>query len=163
VETPTLLTVEQFCDKHIAFTYGGIRWLIFKRQTNGLQLAGAVVFIGRRVLIDEAKFFAWVEARSASASQKPHGSKKESSKAEPASSVVRAPARKGNLTVDVLRALRSSEDGLATEEICEMLGVSFESKKVHKVLQALCDNGFVGKEGNNRTARYFAVSGEGRS
>ena len=53
-----LRTVQQFCQEHVAFTIGGLRWLLFHRETNGLNKA--VVKIGRRVLIDEDKFFEWV-------------------------------------------------------------------------------------------------------
>jgi hypothetical protein len=59
-----LRTVRQFCQDHPAFTAGGIRWLLFHRQTNGLTCA--VVKIGRRVLIDEEKFFAWVDRQNTS-------------------------------------------------------------------------------------------------
>jgi hypothetical protein len=55
---PTLLTVKQFCQQHPAFTQGGIRWLLFNREENGLD--GAVVKVGRRVLIDVDQFFVWV-------------------------------------------------------------------------------------------------------
>lgn len=65
----TLLTVRQFSDKHPAFTQGAIRNLIFlaeNRKTsrgtihgNGLNIA--LVRIGRKLLIDEAKFFQWID------------------------------------------------------------------------------------------------------
>jgi hypothetical protein len=58
------LTVNQFAEKHISFTKGGLRALIFNEQSNGLAKAGAVVRIGRKILIDESKFFAWVEAQN---------------------------------------------------------------------------------------------------
>ena len=61
---PTLSTVKQFIEKHPAFNLGGIRSLIFHEHTNGLAKSGAIVRIGRKVLIDEAKFFAWVEAQN---------------------------------------------------------------------------------------------------
>ncbi len=57
-------TVNQFTDKHKAFTKGGIRALIFNENTNGLAKAGAVIRIGRKVLICESKFFAWVESQN---------------------------------------------------------------------------------------------------
>jgi hypothetical protein len=46
-----LFTVSQLCKVYPAFTPGGIRWLLFNRDTNGL--ASAVVRVGRRVLLDE--------------------------------------------------------------------------------------------------------------
>ena len=57
-------TVQQFIKKHQAFTIGGLRSLIFNEHTNGLAESGAIVRIGRKVLIDEAKFFAWVESQN---------------------------------------------------------------------------------------------------
>lgn len=66
-----LLTVRQFSDKHPAFTQGSLRNLIFLAQPrnsskgiiegNGLDIS--LVRIGRKVLIDEAKFFEWVGAQ----------------------------------------------------------------------------------------------------
>jgi len=68
-ELRTLLTVRQFSDKHPAFTQGSLRNLIFlsdSRKTsrgtiqgNGLNIA--LVRIGRKLLIDEAKFFQWID------------------------------------------------------------------------------------------------------
>lgn len=60
---PNYLTVKQFHEKHTAFTRGGIRDMIFKKEKNGLHEAGAIIKNGRRVLIDEAKFFHWVANR----------------------------------------------------------------------------------------------------
>jgi hypothetical protein len=57
-----LHTVQQFCQEHAAFTIGGLRWLLFHRETNGL--ASAVVKLGRRVLIDEDKFFEWINEQN---------------------------------------------------------------------------------------------------
>ncbi len=56
---PTLLTVNQFCQQHPAFTPGGVRWLLFHREENGLHRA--VVKVGRRVLIDVDEFFRWLD------------------------------------------------------------------------------------------------------
>jgi len=64
LKMPVLSTVNQFTDKHNAFTKGGIRALVFNEHQNGLAKSGAIVRIGRKVLIDEAKFFAWVEAQN---------------------------------------------------------------------------------------------------
>lgn len=58
------LTVNQFCEKHTAFTRGGMRALIFNEHQNGINKAGAIIRLGRKVLIDEAKFFNWVAAQS---------------------------------------------------------------------------------------------------
>ena len=61
--TVTYLTAKQFIEKHSAFTLGGLRYLIFNENSNGLAKSRAIVRIGRKVLIDEAKFFAWVESQ----------------------------------------------------------------------------------------------------
>jgi hypothetical protein len=58
------LTVNQFTAKHTAFTLGGLRSLIFNEHINGLAKSGAIVRIGRKVLIDEAKFFDWILAQN---------------------------------------------------------------------------------------------------
>jgi hypothetical protein len=60
----TYSTVKQFCERHPAFTTGGLRSLIFNETQNGLAKSGAIVRIGRKVLIDEGKFFAWVKAQN---------------------------------------------------------------------------------------------------
>lgn len=62
----TYSTVNQFADKHQAFTRGGLRALIFNENQNGLAKCGAIVRVGRKVLIDDAKFFAWVQAQNKS-------------------------------------------------------------------------------------------------
>ena len=61
---PTLSTVNQFTEKQPAFTLGGLRALIFNEDSNGLKASGAIVRIGRRVLIDETKFLAWIESQN---------------------------------------------------------------------------------------------------
>jgi hypothetical protein len=38
-----------------------MRSLIFNETTNGLKDAGAIVRVGRKVLINEEVFFAWVQ------------------------------------------------------------------------------------------------------
>ena len=58
------LTVQQFTAKHTAFNTGGLRSLIFNEHQNGLAKSGAIVRIGRKVLIDEIKFGAWVESQN---------------------------------------------------------------------------------------------------
>lgn len=66
-----LLTVRQFAEKHPAFSQGSLRNLIFLSESrasskgkipgNGLDVA--LVRVGRKVLIDEAKFFSWIDAQ----------------------------------------------------------------------------------------------------
>lgn len=67
-------TVEQFSQRNPAFTVPALRNLIFKagsRQSsrgaipgNGLVETGAVIRLGRRVLINDAKFLAWVASQA---------------------------------------------------------------------------------------------------
>lgn len=59
-----LFTVQQFADRNPAFTVGGLRWQIFNSRNNGLDQAGAILRVGRKVLIDEDRFFAWVDRQS---------------------------------------------------------------------------------------------------
>ena len=58
------LTINQFIEKQPAFTNGGLRALIFNEYSNGLAKSGAIVRIGRKILIDEAKFFTWIELQN---------------------------------------------------------------------------------------------------
>jgi len=58
--TPTILTVKQFSQKHTAFPEGGLRHLIFYSEINDLKASGALIRNGRRVLINEEKFFEWI-------------------------------------------------------------------------------------------------------
>ncbi len=68
----TLHTVKSLAEAHPAFTVASLRSLIFNstdRQSSrgrikGNGLDGAIVRIGRKVLIDEAKFLAWVAGKS---------------------------------------------------------------------------------------------------
>jgi hypothetical protein len=69
-----LHTTRQFSSKHLAFTQPALRNLIWKAQRrqstkgeipgNGLIEAGAIVRIGRKVLIDEERFFDWVRQQN---------------------------------------------------------------------------------------------------
>ena len=57
-------TVKQFSERHPAFTVASLRALIFDGNTNGLNESGAVVRINRKVLINEGRFFDWVELKN---------------------------------------------------------------------------------------------------
>ena len=59
---PALLTVSQFCTKHLFITQGGLRFQIFNADNNGLSSFGAIVRMGQKVLIDESRYFEWVES-----------------------------------------------------------------------------------------------------
>lgn len=64
-----LHTVRQFRQAHPAFTPESIRWLLFHRQTSGLECA--VVHIGRRLLLDEDRFFAWGDEQNIPQEKRP--------------------------------------------------------------------------------------------
>ena len=57
---PNLLTVRQFSQKHPAFPEGGLRHRIYNETQNGLANSGAIIRTGRKVLIDEERFFNWL-------------------------------------------------------------------------------------------------------
>ncbi len=70
----THYTVEQFATVQPAFTAAALRNLIFKAEArqstkgeirgNGLIEGGAIVRIGRKVLIDQERFFEWVRRQN---------------------------------------------------------------------------------------------------
>lgn len=57
-------TVKQFSAKHPAFSVGSLRALIFNATTNGMSESGAIVRVGRKILLNETRFFCWIEAGS---------------------------------------------------------------------------------------------------
>lgn len=57
-----LFTVKQFAEKHPFLTYGGLRYKINQSGTNGLAVSGALIRDGRKLLIDEDKFFDWFKS-----------------------------------------------------------------------------------------------------
>lgn len=57
-----LFTVEQFARKYPAFPVRYLRGLLSERKTNGL--ADAIIAMSqRRLLIDEERFFQWIEEK----------------------------------------------------------------------------------------------------
>ena len=56
-----LLTINQFIENHPFNTHGGLRYLIFNAKSNGMEKAKVIKRIGRKLLIDENNFFAWLE------------------------------------------------------------------------------------------------------
>jgi len=58
--SPNLLTVPQFVEQNPAFTVGGLRWLIFNEEKNGLKEAQAIIRLGRKVMIDADRYFNWL-------------------------------------------------------------------------------------------------------
>lgn len=53
------LTVRQTAERYPAFTQGSIRWIIFNKDHN--QFASVIRKLGKKIVIDEAEFVAWVE------------------------------------------------------------------------------------------------------
>ena len=64
-----LIPVTDWSKHHDWPPVGGLRHLVFFEKTNGF--ANVVKRIGRRVLIDEAAFFTWVENQQAQLGNKP--------------------------------------------------------------------------------------------
>ena len=72
--TQTLFTVDQFSNLERVFTPPALRNLIFKAETrktwkgeipgNGLIECGAIIRVGRKVLIDGEKFLNWVRQQN---------------------------------------------------------------------------------------------------
>lgn len=60
-KSPNLMSVSQFVDAHPAFTTGSIRNIIFYEDMNGLKACGATKRLGKKILIDTDKFFAWLD------------------------------------------------------------------------------------------------------
>ncbi len=54
-----LFTLKQFIEVEKAFNLGGLRALVF--SDNGLTKHGAVIRVGRRVLINREKFLIWCQ------------------------------------------------------------------------------------------------------
>jgi hypothetical protein len=54
------LTVKQLAEQYPAFTEASTRWAIFNAESNGLAESGALLRMGRRVLIDPDLYLAWV-------------------------------------------------------------------------------------------------------
>ena len=59
-----LLTPKQFTQKHPAFPIGGLRHEIFNEETTGLKESGAIIRSGRKVLIDEQRYFEWLAVKN---------------------------------------------------------------------------------------------------
>jgi hypothetical protein len=74
-QRPSYKTVEQFSNDNPCFTPSSLRNLIFKADKrlssngviagNGLLEVGAIIRIGRKVLINEDRFYQWIESQNA--------------------------------------------------------------------------------------------------
>ena len=66
-----LRTVRQLAQRSPeAFSEGAIRWYVFNAKANGRDELGAVVRLGRKVLIDEQKFVQWITTAGSKASRR---------------------------------------------------------------------------------------------
>ena len=65
---PKLIPLTAWPDHHPWPSHAGLRWLVFNAETNGFERA--FVRVGRRVLVNEAEFFAAV-ARNNAARNRP--------------------------------------------------------------------------------------------
>ena len=61
-KTRRLIPVTKWNDHHSWPPTGGLRHLIFHAERNGFDTV--IVRAGRRVLIDEAEFFKWLDAQN---------------------------------------------------------------------------------------------------
>lgn len=68
------LTVKQLAERYYAFSESSTRWAIFNAATNGLAESGAIIRMGRRVLIDPALYLAWVRTSPRISPPAPKGS-----------------------------------------------------------------------------------------
>jgi hypothetical protein len=68
MESQRLLTVTEFTQKYSWPPLGGLRHIIFHAETNGFNKV--IRRVGRRVLINEASFFEWVEEQNANQENK---------------------------------------------------------------------------------------------
>jgi hypothetical protein len=64
-----LKTVKQFSIDNPAFSEASIRWQVFNEGSNGLKESGAIVRMGRRVLVDEDRWFQWLDSQNGIAPQ----------------------------------------------------------------------------------------------
>jgi hypothetical protein len=53
------MTVQQYVAAHPYYSMASFRWILFGRHTNGLAKAGAVIKIGKKILIDPERVEAW--------------------------------------------------------------------------------------------------------
>jgi hypothetical protein len=63
----TYMTVNQFCKTFPAMKIGGVRAAIFNAETNDLAKSGAVVRMGRKILIKPSIWFNWIESKNGGA------------------------------------------------------------------------------------------------
>lgn len=57
------MTVQQFVDSHAYYTMASFRWILFNRATNGLTASGAIIKIGKKIIIDSEKVEEWENSK----------------------------------------------------------------------------------------------------
>ena len=57
-----IFTIRQFCKRNSFIGEGGLRFQIFNRAGTGLKKSGALIRLGRKRLIDEEKYFGWMDS-----------------------------------------------------------------------------------------------------
>jgi len=57
---PRLFTVKAFVEAHPWCRAGGLRSQIFHEDENGLKEFGAIIRMGRKVLVDADRYLKWV-------------------------------------------------------------------------------------------------------
>jgi hypothetical protein len=62
--TPTLLTVPQFAEKHKFLSTSALRNHIFYSYKNRMDEFKVITKIGKRVYINESNFFNWVDSQN---------------------------------------------------------------------------------------------------
>lgn len=99
-----LLSIKQFCERHPAYTEKGMRRRIDRKNDYGLADSGSVLRDGAKIMIDEERFLAWLDAKN-------HVSHHD------AGSVHR-----NRMIARIAHALADSDDGLI-EDVARQLGV----------------------------------------
>jgi len=57
------MTVQQYVDSHPYHTMASFRWILFNRATNGLSASGAIIKLGKKIIIDVEKAEAWENSK----------------------------------------------------------------------------------------------------
>jgi hypothetical protein len=63
-ENRRLIPIDAWPNFHPWPTANGLRFYVKHRHTNGLDQHGAVLRVGRRILIDQDRFFSWIDAKN---------------------------------------------------------------------------------------------------
>jgi hypothetical protein len=58
------ITLQEYVQRHSWPPIGGLRHLVRNAKTNGLDEADVVSRVGRRLLIDEQAFIAWIGSKN---------------------------------------------------------------------------------------------------